>query len=47
MSRFLLNESGVGTAKDVESSLKLCEMAFSFGAEHLKTDAGPNSGTLV
>ncbi|KAG9085976.1 2' O-ribose methyltransferase [Ceratobasidium sp. UAMH 11750] len=36
-----------GTAKDVESSLQLCEMAFGFASGHLRKDAGPKSGILV
>ncbi|KAG8736259.1 2' O-ribose methyltransferase [Ceratobasidium sp. 414] len=36
-----------GTAKDVESSLQLCEMAFGFASGHLRADAGPKSGVLV
>ncbi|KAG8717974.1 2' O-ribose methyltransferase [Ceratobasidium sp. 394] len=36
-----------GTAKDVESSLQLCEMAFGFASGHLRKGASPKSGILV
>ncbi|KAG8736761.1 hypothetical protein FRC10_008973, partial [Ceratobasidium sp. 414] len=39
--------SVTGTAKDVESSLQLCEMTLAFALENLKHNTRPNSGTLL